>query len=119
MSNDSNKFHVQLSNLTNEIVKNESLIRKYLKDPKIKHYDRDFELTFRTKPHILSDEEQKVLSTMGIVNGGFSQIFSTLNDSEVKFKNAIDNKGKQIPLKTIADVMINIKHKDRDIRKST
>jgi oligoendopeptidase F len=119
MSNDSNKFHVQLSGLTNKLIKNESKIRKYLTDSFVKKYSREFELVFRNKPHILNDDEQKIMSTVGIINGGFSQIFSTLNDSEVKFKNAIDSKGKKIPLNTIADVMANIKHKDRAIRKST
>jgi oligoendopeptidase F len=119
MSNDSNNFHVKISDLSNKIIENEKLIRKYLRDSSLKHYLRSYELTFRTKPHILSTEKQKVLSEVGIIHGGFSQIFSTLNDSEVKFKDAIDSEGKQIPLKTIADVMINIKSPNRIIRKST
>jgi oligoendopeptidase F len=110
---------VAISNYNQIVIKNESKIRQYLKDSQLKEYQREFELTFRNKPHILSDDEQKVLSTMGIINGGFATIFSTLNDTEVKFRDAIDSKNKKIPLKTIADVMQNLKSKDRAIRKST
>jgi oligoendopeptidase F len=56
---------------------------------------------------------------MGIINGGFATIFSTLNDTEIKFKDAVDAKGKRIPLKTIADVTYHLKSKDRNLRKTT
>ncbi|GHU27377.1 hypothetical protein FACS1894152_3920 [Bacilli bacterium] len=114
-----NAFSVQLSGLSNKIIKNEVKIRKYLKDKTIAEHQRHYELSFRNKPHILSDPEQKVLSTMGIINGGFSSIFSTLNDGEIKFEPAIDSRNKKIPLDTISDVMINLKHQDRLVRKST
>jgi oligoendopeptidase F len=110
---------VQLSGLSNKIIKNETKIRQYLKDKDVVEHKRHYELTFRNKPHVLPDDQQKVLSTMGIINSGFATIFSTLNDSEIKFEDAIDSKHKHIPLKTISDVMINIKHQDRTIRKST
>jgi oligoendopeptidase F len=59
------------------------------------------------------------LSTIGIINSGFATIFSTLNDTEIKFLDAVDSKGTNIPLKTIADITRNLKDKDRNIRKTT
>jgi oligoendopeptidase F len=56
---------------------------------------------------------------MGIINGGFATIFSTLNDTEVKFADAVDSKNKKVPLKTIADVMRSLKSKDRNLRRTT
>ncbi|GHU31959.1 hypothetical protein FACS1894166_04370 [Bacilli bacterium] len=105
--------------MSNKIIKNEAIIKKYLKDKTIVEHQRHYELSFRNKTHILPDAEQKVLSTMGIINGGFASIFSTLNDGEIKFEAAIDSKNKKIPLGTISDVMINLKHHDRAVRKST
>jgi oligoendopeptidase F len=101
------------------VIKNETKIVTFLKESDIAEYQREFALIFRNKPHILDDKEQKVLSTMGIINGGFATIFSTLNDTEVKFQDALDSKGKKIPLTTIADVTRNLKSKDRSLRKTT
>jgi oligoendopeptidase F len=56
---------------------------------------------------------------MGIINSGFATIFSTLNDTEVKFADAVDSHHKKIPLTTITDVMKNLKSKDRILRKNT
>ncbi|GHU47993.1 hypothetical protein FACS1894218_3710 [Bacilli bacterium] len=108
-----------MSGLNNKIIKDELKIRKYLKDKTIAEYQRHYELSFRNKPHILPDAEQKVLSTMSIIDGGFSTIFSTLNDGEIKFEDAVNHKNKKIPLRTVSDVMMNLKHQDRSLRKTT
>jgi oligoendopeptidase F len=56
---------------------------------------------------------------MGIINGGFATIFSTLSDTEVKFLDAVDSHRKKVPLLTIADVSFNLKSNDRTLRKTT
>jgi oligoendopeptidase F len=59
------------------------------------------------------------MSKLSIYHGGFNDIFSTLTDSDIKYQDAVDKNGKLIPLKTVADVMFNLKSKDRTIRRST
>jgi oligoendopeptidase F len=76
-------------------------------------------LIFKTKPHILSAKEEELLSKIDIYTDGFETIFNTLTDSEIKFNDAKDLHNKSIPLKTISDVMVNIKSKDRNLRKTT
>jgi oligoendopeptidase F len=56
---------------------------------------------------------------MGVINDGFSTIFTTLKDTEIKIDDALSSKNKKIPLKTVADVMKNLKNDDRQVRKST
>jgi oligoendopeptidase F len=108
-----------MSDYTNRIIEKEKTIRKYLSDKELHFYQREFELVFRVKPHTLSTEQEKIMSKTSIFHGGFSTIFNTLSDTDIKFDDAYDSKKHKVPLKTIADVMINIKAKDRILRKST
>ncbi|MDE6476810.1 MAG: hypothetical protein K2L48_01220, partial [Mycoplasmoidaceae bacterium] len=85
----------------------------------ISEYQRAFDLIFKTKKHILSEKEEKLLTKVSRINGGFERIFDTLTDSDIKFDDATDSKGKKIPLKTVADVSKYLKNKDRQLRKTT
>jgi oligoendopeptidase F len=101
------------------VVNNKKQINEYLKANSISEHQRRFNLIFQTEPHILPENEQKILSTIGIINSGFATIFSTLKDTEIKFKDAVTSKNKKIPLETITDIMKCLNHKDRSVRKST
>ncbi len=113
-----NEFSIKISDYDNIVLKNEKLIRSYLKDKSISEYQRSFELIFKTKKHILPENEEKLLSKISRINGGFEHIFSTLTDSDIKFNDAKDSKGKNVPINTMADVFRLLKHKDRTLRKN-
>lgn len=114
-----NEYAQKTSDYENIVLKNEKKIRSYLKDKSISEYQRVFDLIFKTKKHILSEKEEKLLSKISRINGGFETIFNTLTDSDIKFEDAKNSKGKKVPLKTMADVSKNLKDKDRELRKTT
>jgi len=76
-------------------------------------------LIFKLKPHTLNDQQEKLLSKVSIINGGFENIFGTLTGSEIKFADAVDSKNRKVKLETFADVMLCLKSKDRVLRKSS
>lgn len=114
-----NEYSVKLSGYDNVVLKNEKLIRSYLTDKSLKEYQRAFDLIFKTKKHLLSDVEEKLLSKVSITNGGVDSAFSTLTDNDIKFKDAINSNGKNVSIKTVADVSKLLKSNDRSLRKST
>ncbi len=114
-----NEYSVKLSSYDNVVLKNEKLIRNYLIDNSLREYQRSFDLIFKTKKHILSDIEEKLLSKVSITNGAADSTFSTLTDNDIKFNDAINSKGKKIPIKTVADVSKLLKSNDRAVRRST
>lgn len=117
--NDQIKFGAQVADITNIYLKHETLIKKYLCDKDLKKYERYFSLVFRDRPHVLNDENEALLTKISPINSGFSTIFDTLTDTDIKYQDAIDKNKKKIPLKTISDITINLKHHDRCLRKST
>lgn len=119
ISSEANELSTKLADYEIRVIKNKKIIQQYLKNSTIEQYQRAFELIFKTEPHILSEKEEKLLSKIDIYNDGFETIFNTLTDSEIKFDDAINSKKHKVPLKTISDVMVNIKAKDRILRKST
>jgi oligoendopeptidase F len=117
--NDQIKFGAQVADITNIYLKHETLIKKYLCDKDLKKYERYFSLVFRDRPHVLNDENETLLTKISPINSGFGTIFDTLTDTDIKYQDAIDKNKRKIPLKTISDITINLKHHDRCLRKST
>ncbi|WP_033160011.1 oligoendopeptidase F [Mycoplasmoides alvi] len=115
---ESNQLGQKLSNLSNDIIKNKKQIKEYLKLPKYKEYERDFYLSFRNEKHILTNEEEQVLSKLSILNHASEDIFDTLTRSEIQFEDAISSKGKHYKIKTLSDVAPLLKSSDRKLRKS-
>lgn len=115
---ESNEFGQQLSNLSNEIIKNKKQIENYLTNPKYKKYEREFYLCFKNEKHVLSNEEEKLLSKLAILNHASEDIFDTLTRSEIKFDDAISSNNKHHKIKTLADVSTLLKSPDRKLRKT-
>lgn len=115
----SNEFSVQLSNYDNIIIENERKIKIYLEDKEIQEYGKSFDSLFRYKPHILSESEEKIISKISNCTSGVDEMYNSLIDSDIKFSDAKDKNNKLHKINTISDVTINLKNKDRDLRKST
>ncbi|MDE6289697.1 MAG: oligoendopeptidase F, partial [Ureaplasma sp.] len=115
----STEFSTIFSDYDNILIKNKDKINEYLKDKDLIDYQLMFDRVFKNKDYLLDEKTEKVLSQLSAYNSGFDDIFSTLTDSDLKFKDAINSKGKKIPIKTQADVVKNLKNHDRELRKST
>lgn len=112
-------FAQKLSKESNLIIKNEKVIRSYLKDEKISAWNRKFELIFKNKKHILDNKSEGLLSKLSADGNAVGDIFTTLTDSDLKFADAIDKNKKHHKINTFADVIKCLKNnKDQALRKS-
>ncbi len=73
----------------------ESTIENYLQDERIVDYRFHLEKTLRYKPHTLSEEIEEILAMSGEVAHASSQIFSQLDNADMKFGTIIDNAGNE------------------------
>ncbi len=119
ISNDNVDFAKLLSNYENIILDNKDKVQAYLKNPKIKEYQRAFQNIFKFKPHTLSEKEEKLISQLSRYNGGFEEVFSSLTDSDISFEDAKTKNGEVVKLPTMAEVFKLLKSHDRELRKTT
>lgn len=107
------------SDSTNIILKNKKTILEYLKNPELKEYVRDYNLLFESAKHILSEKEEKLLSTLSMNDAGYEEVFSTLVDGTIKFDDVKDSKNKIIKIDSVAKINLLLKSNDRALRKNT
>lgn len=79
-------------------------------------YRFELEELLRGKPHILSLEEERLLSLLSSSLGSFEEISSYLCNSDIKFGKIIDSDGKEKEL-TNTNFSIYISSLDRSVRK--
>lgn len=70
----------------------------FLKSRVLEPYRLQLERLLRYRPHILSESEERLLAMQGEVAGSSSQIFSQLNDADLKFGIVENEKGEKIEL---------------------
>ena len=95
----------------------EKYLKKLINNPEFKNYAFGLELMIRNKPHILSEKEEKILTKTSKFSDDFSDIFSNIDNVDLKFKDAVDSKGKK-HLLTNATYSALRESKDRTLRKS-
>ncbi len=71
--------------------------------------------TLRTKPHILPEAEEALLSRFGPVAEGLSDVFTMLNNVDIKLGRVEDGQGKTIELTHAAFAQLR-EHPDRAVR---
>ncbi len=71
------------------------------------------------KPHTLSKTEETLLARISKSDGGVEEMYDSLTTSDIKFADAIDSNGKKHPIKTQSEVFVNLKSRDRSIRKTS
>ena len=93
---------------------------QYLKDePRLKDYRRYLELNFlRNQGHVLPLAEEKLLAQSSKVFEGAENIFSMLNDGDLKYGDSEDENGETVEL-TDAKVSEFMQSTNRDLRKRT
>lgn len=73
----------------------EKYIRKLMKDERFANYRLTLDNFLRNKDHILSEKEEELLSKASNALGGYSDVFDNLDNLDLKFKDAVDSKGKK------------------------
>lgn len=73
----------------------EKYIRKLISDERFENYKIALDNFVRNKDHILSEKEEEILSKASRALGGYSDVFDQLDNLDLKFKDALDKKGKK------------------------
>ena len=95
------------------------LIEKYItEEEKLKDYELLLKRIFRNKPHVLSDKEEKIISSMQLIAGEPEKIAGIIRNSELQFKSIKDENGNDIKLNN-ENCMIYLRSNDRRVRKDT
>jgi len=95
-----------------------ALLEKYKKDDRLKDYQFYLEKIIRNKPHTLSKEIERILAMSGEVASAASQIFSQLDNADLKFGMITDEEGKEIEL-SHGNFVTFLMKRDDDLRKKS
>lgn len=97
----------------------ENVINNFLQEnSNLQLYDKYLNDLIRMKKHILSKEEENILALAGEVLDSAHQIFSMLNDADLKFPTIKDENGQEIEI-TKGRFIKLLKSYDRNVRKET
>ncbi len=111
------KYAVAMSYVEPEMAKfSDKYIDELLADPLFKDYDYSLRLLKRQKKHMLSDEASRIISGMNFLD--FGESFSLFSDSGLKFKDAVDSRGKKHELTSQTASLLLMK-RDEPLRRST
>lgn len=94
----------------------EETLRAYQNDPRFSDYDYYFRSLIRNKQHVLSAPEERLIALGGDVYGQFQNIFSMIDNADLRFGELKDKDGNQIAL-THGMYGVIMHGKDRDLRK--
>ena len=94
------EYQEACSFLVPEILKGDrALIEEYVKkNSKLKEYERVLTDIFRVKEHVLSDKEEKILSSLSTTFSIPDQVYSYLTDADMKFGTIKNKDGKKVEL---------------------
>jgi oligoendopeptidase F len=95
----------------------EGQMQQYLRDPLLALYRLLLERMLRYKPHTLSEREEKLLAMQTEMAATASQVFSQLNNSDLKFGTVRNERGELIEL-THATFSTCLHSPDREVRRS-
>ena len=87
------------------------------KEPGLKEYEFAIKDTLRQKAHILSEEEENILAQMSEVTGATNDIFTMLNNADIKFGSIIDEDGDKIQV-THGNYIKFMESHNRNVRKA-
>lgn len=94
------------------------IVLKYMEDlPELRPYKRMFESMYRVKNHILSDNEEKIISEYETIGQYFTSSARTIRNTELNFKSIKDEEGNKVKL-TASNISKYLKSSDRLVRKN-
>ena len=85
--------------------------------PILAPYRIGIERLVRTRPHVLSEREEKLLAMQGTFAGTAAKVFRQLTDTDMKFGSVVDGKGRSSELSN-ATFTTFLLDADRGVRKT-
>ncbi len=93
------------------------VISKYMSDQSMKEYRFYLEKILRFRPHTLSKEIEQILAKSGEIAHAPSQIFSQLDNADIKFGNIKKSNGEEVEL-SHGNFSTILQESDRDVRRT-
>ncbi len=92
------KFSAEVAYVTPELTSlPQSVLDGYVADPELSDYDYMLKCVVKEKPHVLSEECEKLLAMGGKVYNGYKEVFGMLDNADMTF-DEIDIDGEKIKL---------------------
>ena len=110
-SKNSYYFHTSIRKLDKD-----ELDRYYKEEQKLHEYENYIKDIYRYKEHILSDEEERLLSSIGKIVGNSYDTYELFKDSDMSFDSIKDEDGNEVEL-TNSTYSVYMESKDRRVRK--
>ena len=110
-SKNSYYFHTSIRKIDKE-----ELDRYYKEEQKLHEYENYIKDIYRYKEHILSDKEERLLSSIGKIVGNSYDTYELFKDSDMSFDSIKDENGKEVEL-TNSTYSVYMESKDRRVRK--
>lgn len=98
-------------------ISDEDMNRLYAEAPELELYRLNIDRIRRRREHVLSDKEEAILAAAGEMAASPDDIYSMLNDADLKFPNAVDKDGNKHPV-THGTFIPLMQSYDRMLRKS-
>lgn len=113
------KVQEKTSFITPEILQidEETMEKFYREEEGLKLYEHYLNNIFRKKDHVLSAEMENLLAQVGEIASAPENIYSMLNDADLKFPTIKDEKGKEVEI-THGNFIPLMESKDRNVRKA-
>ncbi|MBQ6685116.1 MAG: oligoendopeptidase F family protein, partial [Firmicutes bacterium] len=112
------KISAQTSFFTPELLTiPEETVKTYMEDVDgLKMYAHMFDELFREKEHVLSMAEENILAQMSEITSATNDIFSMINDADIKFGTIVDEDGETVEI-THGNYIGLMQSHDRRVRK--
>ena len=119
ISTDLAKVSSMMSFFTPELLETpEEVIQGFLTENNdLAIYQHMMDTIFREKAHVLTQAEENILAQMSEITGSTGEIFTMLNNADLKFSSIIDEDGQQVEL-THGNYITFMESHDRSVRKS-
>lgn len=98
-------------------ISDEDMNRLYTEAPELELYRLNIDRIRRRREHVLSDKEEAILAAAGEMAASPDDIYSMLNDADLKFPDAVDKDGNKHPV-THGTFIPLMQSYDRVLRKS-
>lgn len=112
------KISTEMSFFTPELLEiPEDTLKQYIQENDgLKIYAHMFDEILREKAHILSKEEEAILAQFGEITSATNDIFSMINDADIKFGTVVDEDGDEVEV-THGNYIGLLQSHDRSVRK--
>ncbi|MFD1135151.1 oligoendopeptidase F [Paenibacillus urinalis] len=97
----------------------DGMIEEYIeKQPALQDFERSLGLLLKTKPHRLSAETEKVLTSFGDVLGAPYRIYERSKLADMTFRTAEDGRGEEVPVSFALYENKYVESADTDLRRN-